>query len=191
MYVASVRLKYHILIWCCFKKQEKYFNYNITTINLNFRLVQCGWVLEWRFHVWFWRRETHLGWSSSSFQKNQSWQPISKQAHSTFKFHNAIFIYSSVDYWSLFIEWCRETQKLENFEDLPADELCHLLREFYANVRCVDGETYSKSSLCNIRAGIQHHISSPPYNRVINIIRNASFQCANNVLDGFLKNQKR
>ena len=65
------------------------------------------------------------------------------------------------------------------------------MREFYASVRRVDGEPYSKSSLCNIRAGIQRHIASPPYNRVINIIRNATFQQANNVLDGLLKNQKR
>lgn len=79
----------------------------------------------------------------------------------------------------------------ERFEDLPSDELSLLLRRFYGEVRRTDGEYYSRSSLCNIRAGIQRHISSPPYNRIINIIRNEAFQRANNVLDGFLKNQKR
>ena len=110
---------------------------------------------------------------------------------STFKFYIAIFIYSYVDYLSLFIKWCQETGKLLKFEELPVDELCQLLREFYASVQRVDGESYSKSSLCNIGAGIQSHIASPPYNRFINIIWNASFQQANNVLDGLLKNQKR
>ncbi len=74
---------------------------------------------------------------------------------------------------------------------LPEDQLCQLLRQFYGEARKENGDTYSKSSLCNIRAGIQRYLSSPPFNRTVNIIRGAAFQSANNVFNGTLNKMKR
>ena len=84
------------------------------------------------------------------------------------------------------LAWCQSTGRAPNFEILDVDSLCNLLRIFYASVRKTDGEEYSKSSLCNIRAGIQRHLTSHPYNRNLNIMRNEAFQRANNVFTGMI-----
>ncbi|XP_072014191.1 uncharacterized protein [Amphiura filiformis] len=88
-------------------------------------------------------------------------------------------------------EWCKATNHDEKFETLPPDTLCQLLRQFYGSARKENGQPYSKSSLLNIRAALQRYISSPPFNRTINIIRSEQFQSANNVFSGALKVMKR
>ncbi|XP_072018850.1 uncharacterized protein [Amphiura filiformis] len=91
----------------------------------------------------------------------------------------------------LFKDWCKESNLPQDFEKLPVAELATLLRKFYGEVRKTNGDPYSKSSLCNIRSGIQRHISSPPFQRTINIMHNEEFSNANNVFDGSLKKMKR
>ena len=90
----------------------------------------------------------------------------------------------------LLAEWCNSSGISDNFEELAEPDLCQLLRKFYGEVRKENGEKYSKSSLCNIRAAIQRHLASPPFGRNINILKGESFVSANNVFDGSLKTQK-
>ena len=45
------------------------------------------------------------------------------------------------------------------FEGLDQDAFAAILRQFYAEVRKVDGTTYSRSALTNIRASLQCHVS--------------------------------
>ena len=62
-----------------------------------------------------------------------------------------------------------------------------LLRKFYGDVRTKSVKTYSKAAYVNLRAGINRHITSPPFNRPLNITRDRDFQMANNVFMGMLK----
>ena len=74
-----------------------------------------------------------------------------------------------------------------DFEMMPVADLDQLLRKFYGDVRTKSAETYSKAAYVNLRAGINRHITSPPFNRPINIMRDRDFQMANNVFMGMLK----
>jgi len=75
----------------------------------------------------------------------------------------------------------------EDFEMLPIGELAELLRQFYGALRTQKGEKYGRSALVNIRSGINRHLTSPPFNRCINIMRDVQFQAANQVLKGILR----
>lgn len=83
-----------------------------------------------------------------------------------------------------------ESGRDPNFETLPVTDLMNLLRELYGSVRNKKGDQYGKSSYINLRAAIQRHITSPPYNRTINILRDADFLPANQVFMGVLRKMK-
>ena len=57
----------------------------------------------------------------------------------------------------------------------------------FAEVRQKNGNKYSRSGLTNIGASLQRHLTSPPFNRNINIIRDLEFQAANTVIQGQIK----
>ena len=90
----------------------------------------------------------------------------------------------------LFLEWPVSRSLSDEFEELPVDNFADILRQFYAEVRNRKGETYGKSALINLRASIQRHISSPPYNRTMNIMKDRDFIPANHVLQGVLKTNR-
>ena len=76
------------------------------------------------------------------------------------------------------------------------EDLADSLRKFYCAIRKQpkkDGtlQEYGKSSYLNIRACLQRHLSSPPYNRKIDIKKDKEFQGSNQVLEGKLKIMKR
>ena len=83
-----------------------------------------------------------------------------------------------------------ETGRDPNFEMLPITDIASLLRELYGSVRNKKGELYGKSSLINLRAALHRHITSPPYNRKFNILRDVEFQSANQVFMGVLKKMR-
>ena len=93
--------------------------------------------------------------------------------------------------FSVISDWCKENDVDQSFEMLPSTELNQLLRRFYGNVRKADGTKYSKSSLNNLRAGIQRHLQAPPFSRSMNIIVDTEFTTANNLFRAGLKRQKR
>ena len=69
-----------------------------------------------------------------------------------------------------------------SFEGEAADALVTHLRQFYAEVRHKKGERYGRSALVNLRASIQRHLTSPPYNRIIDLSKDREFTTANNML---------
>ena len=73
------------------------------------------------------------------------------------------------------------------FEEKSAEELARLLRQFYAEVRNQKGQPYSRSSLVGIRASIQRHLESPPYNCTYSIVTDSIFKPANTVLVSRIK----
>ena len=84
-------------------------------------------------------------------------------------------------------DWLLHSFRDPLFEGLDQDALDAILRQFYAEVRKVDGTTYSRSALTNIRASLQRHLSAPPHNRTFNILRDAAFEPANQVIQGQIK----
>ena len=79
----------------------------------------------------------------------------------------------------------------EEFEKLEVVELDDRLRRFYAEVQTRDGQVYSKAALAGMRAAINRHLTSNPWNRKINIIRDKEFQRSNNMFVGLIKRMKR
>lgn len=74
------------------------------------------------------------------------------------------------------------------FEALDEILLSELLKQFYGEVNPVkDGEINKRSSLRGIRAGINRHLTSPPYNRIINIVTDRAFIQANKILNGCVR----
>ena len=69
-------------------------------------------------------------------------------------------------------------------------ELASRLRKFYAEARTQNGNPYKRSALQCIRAALQRHITQPPYNRKINIVRNDDFMQANNLLTAVVQQNR-
>ena len=74
-----------------------------------------------------------------------------------------------------------------SFEGEAADALVTHLRQLYADVWNKKGERYGRSVLVNLRASIQRHLTSPPYNRIIDLSKDREFTPANNMLKAQLK----
>ena len=64
----------------------------------------------------------------------------------------------------LFYDYCNSKGRNPEFKNLTAVQLNALLKEFYVNIRRVNGEHYNTSSLC-IR-----HLSQPPHNKTFTIL---------------------
>ena len=84
-------------------------------------------------------------------------------------------------------DWLLHSSRDPVFEGLDQDALAAILRQFYAEVRKVDGTTFSRSALTNIRATLQRHLSAPSHNRTFNNLRDAAFGPANQVIQGQIK----
>jgi len=90
----------------------------------------------------------------------------------------------------IFSDFLKETGRDADFEMLPTEDIMNILREFYGSVRNKKGEMYGKSSIVNIRAGIHRHLTSPPYSRTVNILRDIEFLPANQVFMGILRKMR-
>lgn len=84
-----------------------------------------------------------------------------------------------------------EKEEDTEFEYLPKEDLCQLLRRFYGELLAKDGRSYSRSSILGIRAAIQRHLTGPCYKRVINIVTGPEFRAANEVIIGKLRELKK
>jgi integrase len=97
--------------------------------------------------------------------------------------------YSFIIYYIflLFIaDWLKSTGADPSFEYLEKTDLADVLRKFYYAARSKDGQRYSKSAYKNIRAGLQRHLTSPPYKREMNLMQDKDFQAANQVYNGYM-----
>ena len=56
-----------------------------------------------------------------------------------------------------FSDWLEASGRNSDYEMFESEELCQILRQFYADVRQKNGNKYSRSGLTNIRASLQRH----------------------------------
>ena len=61
--------------------------------------------------------------------------------------------------FSPFLEWLVTRGLSIQFEEFETTELADLLKQFYGELRKKDGNEYSKSSLINVRAAINRHLT--------------------------------
>lgn len=101
----------------------------------------------------------------------------------SYYFHN--------DFFFIHLDWLSQKKKSMNFEELSSDDLAKELRCFNADARTENGNQYSKSALVSIRAGINRHLTIPPYSCTINIMKDKEFMSSNHVLIGIIKSLKR
>ncbi len=90
-----------------------------------------------------------------------------------------------------FSEWLDFRGYGREFEFLASSELNERLRLFYAEVRNVNGQMYSKSTIVGLRAAIHRHIRASPYERNINILQDKDFHTANNVFMSMIRKLKK
>jgi hypothetical protein len=63
--------------------------------------------------------------------------------------------------------------------ELEAEDLANTLETFYFDARTQSGELYKRSSLENLRHGVNRYLRSPPFNKEFDIIKDAVFRKAN------------
>lgn len=90
-----------------------------------------------------------------------------------------------------FSEWLKATNRDTAFEKLPDEILDTYLCQFFGEVQKQNGQPYSKSAMINLRSGLNRYLQSPPNNRIINLMRNDTFQNANKVFKGKLQLNKQ
>lgn len=88
---------------------------------------------------------------------------------------------------NLLKQWLAKNGKDPSFELVPVTELNDILREFYYTIRNHDGNTYSVASYKSMRAGLNRHLKTPPYNRQICLMKDKEFASANMVFVSVLK----
>lgn len=70
---------------------------------------------------------------------------------------------------------------------MEVNEMNKCLSTFYVSVRRKDDNFYKKSSLLSLRAALDRHLKSPPYNKKFSICDNYLFSEANKTLNSYLK----
>ena len=86
-----------------------------------------------------------------------------------------------------FKEWLKKRNRQCDFHSIGKDELNEILRKFYAEVRGNKQQQLSPSTMTSLRAAIHRYISSPPFSRPINILKDTEFQSANKMFDARCK----
>ena len=84
-------------------------------------------------------------------------------------------------------EWFTQQNFSTEFEKMTVDEMNRCLSRFYVSVRKTDRANYKKTSLLAIRAAIDRHLKSPPYNCKFSICDSNLFCEANKTLNSYLK----
>ena len=75
-----------------------------------------------------------------------------------------------------------------NFVTVKATELNNILRQFYAEIRAINGNRLSPSSLVGIRAAINRHVRGTPLHREdINVVAGPEFLSANKMFEAVCK----
>ena len=70
---------------------------------------------------------------------------------------------------------------------MEIDDLNQCLSKFYMSARKKDGSYYKKATLMSLRAALDRHLRSPPYNKKFSICDPVVFQEANKTLHSYLK----
>lgn len=86
------------------------------------------------------------------------------------------------------IEWFQDQAEFTTaFECMSTEEMNKCLSKFYVSARKQDGNYYKKTSLLSIRAALDRHLKTPPYNKRFSICDNVLFSEANKTLNSYLK----
>ena len=93
-------------------------------------------------------------------------------------------------FYHFFSEYLREIDEPDNFEYYDVPKLADVLRKFYGSVRNKSGDLYSRSGYVSLRAAINRYLTSPPYNKTINIMKDREFMAANQVFTGVLRKMR-
>ncbi|XP_053376937.1 uncharacterized protein LOC128547781 [Mercenaria mercenaria] len=127
-------------------------------------------------------------------QPNKKFKSASESDITRLKAQNTERTTDSSTKWAvgLLKAWMSENEYLnESFEDLDPTTLDTLLQQFYACLQSRKGGNYSKSALVGIRAGINCHLTAPPFSRLLNLMKDREFMASNQVLTGLIKGLKR
>ena len=79
---------------------------------------------------------------------------------------------------------------MNGFEKKSTHKLAEFLRRFYGELHDPRGEKYSHNTMHGIRAGINGNLTNPHHNLKI-YVKADEFKHANQVFDGYLKENKR
>lgn len=88
---------------------------------------------------------------------------------------------------STFREWLKERKFEPAFEDLPINILDERLEKFYAELRTGDGNLYATNSFRGIRASINRHLRSEPFNRPLSLFTDPAFHKSNKVFKAMMR----
>lgn len=87
----------------------------------------------------------------------------------------------------IFREYLNEKAQSPDFETLDKEELCAVLRSFYAEARSKSGQLYSKSSLISIRSSLNRYLNEPPYCRTLDLTKDPELRSANLTLAAVIR----
>lgn len=87
----------------------------------------------------------------------------------------------------IFREYLSEKARSPDFESLNKEELCVVLRSFYAEARSKSGQLYSKSSLISIRSSLNRYLNEPPYCRTLDLTKDPELRSANLALAAVIR----
>ncbi|XP_052094383.1 uncharacterized protein LOC127730166 isoform X2 [Mytilus californianus] len=85
-----------------------------------------------------------------------------------------------------FKEWLKKWEFDPNFEDLSIKVLDERLEKFYAELRTADGKLYATNSFGGIRASINRHLTTDPYNRSLSLFTDPAFHKSNKVFKAIM-----
>ncbi|CAG2214114.1 unnamed protein product [Mytilus edulis] len=91
---------------------------------------------------------------------------------------------------STFKEWLKQREFDPNFEDLSTKVLDERLEKFYAELRTADGKLYATNSFRGIRASINRHLTTFPYNRSLSLFTDHEFNKSNKVFKAMMRKIK-
>lgn len=86
----------------------------------------------------------------------------------------------------IFKEWLKQRGFDPNFEDLSIKVLDERLEKFYAELRTADGKLYATNSFGGIRASINRHLTTDPYNRSLSLFTDPAFHKSNKVFKAIM-----
>ena len=110
---------------------------------------------------------------------------------STRKVKYAIIVYTLftiVKHIFFTTEWFQQQSEFTTeFEEMNVAEMNKCLSKFYVSIRKNDWDYYKKATLLSIRAALDRHLKSPPYNKKFSICDNNMFSESNKTLNSYLK----
>ncbi|XP_063405987.1 uncharacterized protein LOC134689951 [Mytilus trossulus] len=92
----------------------------------------------------------------------------------------------------IFKQWLTETKQDSNFEQFSTEQLDHILRNLYAEVRNTDGQLYATSTFVGIRVSINRYLRAPLHNKSFSLLEDKQdFHKSNQMFTAMIKKLQR